>query len=155
MMTQEAGNTLCALLQPEAANRMHGAKPASFAYAAAETGAYGIGGRITCVDRTIIRRYFQVVRRERIAGGKAKPRTHQNSCRQWQPGGSLPGKLRAESLPRDLEYKLSPLNDGYQRVLVECDVLLIEAATHSIVDVMQDADAVMAPAALERPPAAG
>jgi hypothetical protein len=51
--------------------------------------------------------------------------------------------LRPAQLPWDLEYRLSPLGAGYQRVMVGRDVLLIEVAMRRIVDVMHNADAML------------
>jgi len=130
--------TECALLRvsPRAA-------PAPFAYAAKKQtlapgpSAYCIGCRITYVDRAIIRRFFDDHHLER-------QESHQRSGRQLRSVGRLAHRSRVEQLPAKLEYKLSRLNAGYQRVLVDGDVMLIEPATRRIVDVMHNAAAFLA-----------
>ncbi len=149
MNIQETSHTACALLQavPRVmSNLQASARSVPFSYArnnraTVNRSIYGSGARITCVDRAIICRYFHECRRQSITGGGKRP---QPSLRgQRFLGGRLPFKLRTELLPSGLESKLSTLNAGYQRVFVDGDVLLIEAPTRRIVDVMQNADAMI------------
>ena len=42
-------------------------------------------------------------------------------------------------LPPELEHKLSVLPAGYERILADDDVLLVQTATHRIADVMRNA----------------
>ena len=93
--------------------------------------------RMTCMDRAIINIYFH-----RFYGdtGSVRPRNpglRRRLCVQWLRGWRLPRKLHAELLPAELQRKLSALGPEYQRVMVNCDVMLIEAATRRVVDVMQ------------------
>lgn len=58
--------------------------------------------------------------------------------RQLDERGRLPPGLRGRGLPGDLESRLPHLPAGYRRVIVDHDVLLIEAATGVILDVIFD-----------------
>jgi len=105
--------------------------------AATEAGA----NRITGVDRAAISRYFEgrwslanVTRQARP--GKLR--------RRWMIGGKLPASVHTDGLPRELEEKLSPLDAGFERLLVGCDVLCVEVTKCRIVDIMHNAGAATA-----------
>jgi hypothetical protein len=51
---------------------------------------------------------------------------------------TLPPGLQREALPAVLEAKLSPLPDGYVRVRVGFDVVLLEQRTRVVIDVVKD-----------------
>jgi hypothetical protein len=152
MHTQEAGNIACALLRV-VPNRVKDfvvrAEPVAFSDAEKkEASAKPMGSvsgvRMNCVDRAIIRIHFQECRHEPNTTGAEPYRSRRQLSGQWLTGWKLPSKLRTEPLPAELECKLSALNPDYKRVVVNGDVLLIEAATRRVVDVMQNANAVMA-----------
>jgi hypothetical protein len=137
--TQANHQAECALLRVPT-NYADSAEPTPFAYAlkkpaATNPQAYGIGARITCVDRAIIRRFFDVESPAPVADAVEK---------QDKRPIRLSLRSRMEPLPAELEYRLSQLKAGYRRVLMDCDVLLIEPATRRIVDVMRNAAAVPA-----------
>ena len=54
-------------------------------------------------------------------------------------GKTLPPGLAAQPLPAALEASLPPAPDGYERVVVDAKVLLVETATRLIADVISDA----------------
>ncbi len=58
-------------------------------------------------------------------------------------GGRLPATLRTDALPRELAGKLSPLDPGFERLLVVAgDVLCIELVnSRMMVDIMHNASA--------------
>jgi hypothetical protein len=145
MHTQEASHTACALLRVVAvrANDFpQRAGPAPNPNAEnKEVSGIGSSVRINCVDRAIVRIFYEGCCREPTQ----RPRRQLSG--QWLSGWKLPSKLRTEPLPAELEGKLSVLDARYTRVVVNCDVLLIEAATRRVVDVMQNANAVTARAA--------
>ena len=53
--------------------------------------------------------------------------------------GALPPGLAKRDLPEDLERQLGKPRHGYERTIVDNDVVLIEAATRKVVDVITDA----------------
>ena len=58
---------------------------------------------------------------------------------QLQRNGTLPPGLAMRALPPDLEKQLPPLPAGYERsILDDLTVILIETATHRIVDMIVD-----------------
>lgn len=86
-------------------------------------------------DRDYIHRYY----RSNLPPGLAKrehlpPGLRKHLVRR----GTLPPGLRAQRLPYDLDRHLSRLPDGYARIRVASDVLLIDARTRVIFDVITD-----------------
>jgi hypothetical protein len=119
-------------------------------HAGAAVNIYDIRARFTHIDRAIIRGYFQYYCRPSVIGS-ITTRMPAMDTPWWQtPDGQLPRALHAKPLPAALERMLSALSAGYQRVLVDDDVVLIDPATREIVDVMRHA---RAPAATAQPAA--
>lgn len=54
-------------------------------------------------------------------------------------GKPLPPGIAKQQLPGDLSRRLPPVHDGYERVIVDGRVLLVEIATQIIHDVLMDA----------------
>jgi len=107
---------------------------------------YSFGSRITYIDRAIIRRYFEEHSGQLAVGfNGARSTGHSKSMPSWIPGTALPANLQVRHLPPGLEYKLSTLKIGYERVLVGNDVLLIETPKRIVVDEMQNSGAVHVP----------
>jgi hypothetical protein len=74
------------------------------------------------------------------SGGKQKrqglpPGVAKNLAR----GKALPPGIAKQHLPGDLSRRLPPVRDGYERVIVDGRVLLVEIATQVIHDVLVDA----------------
>ena len=53
-------------------------------------------------------------------------------------GKPLPPGIAKQSLPYDLIQALPPVMDGHERIIVAGKILLIEIATHVIIDVLSD-----------------
>lgn len=88
-------------------------------------------------DRETVRDYFHthadslppgLAKRENLPPGLQK---------QLERNGTLPPGLAKRSLPKDLEGRLNPLNDPYERVIVGEDLILLDPETNLILDVMQ------------------
>lgn len=137
MRTQEVRSDACVLVQslsPVPRDVSHGGASRSVygpGHAGIATGRYEIGLRITHIDRAIIRGYLHEY------NFVLKPSPELRVPRM--PGCKLPSRMRTQSLPAELERKLSAMPTGYERVLVDGDVLLVETATGEIVDVMRNA----------------
>ena len=54
--------------------------------------------------------------------------------------GELPPGLQGRSLPYELEKKLTPLPEGFVRLKVGADVVLMDEKTRIVVDVISDLD---------------
>jgi len=54
-------------------------------------------------------------------------------------GKPLPPGIAKKSLPGDLARQLPPVRSGYERIIVDGRVLLVETATQMIHDVLMDA----------------
>lgn len=53
-------------------------------------------------------------------------------------GKPLPPGIAKQSLPYDLIRALPPVSDGHERIIVAGKILLIDIATHVIIDVLND-----------------
>ncbi len=87
-------------------------------------------------DRTLIQDYY---RRRHLPPGLAKRSSLPPGLqKQVQRRGQLPPGLQGERLPDELEVKLVALPEGYVRVRVGADVVLMNTRTRVIVDVVKD-----------------
>ncbi|MBT3915897.1 MAG: hypothetical protein HN731_03895 [Rhodospirillaceae bacterium] len=57
--------------------------------------------------------------------------------KQLERNGKLPPGLQKRALPSDLEAKLSPPREGTERVIINQDVVLIEKATNTVLDIIK------------------
>lgn len=90
-------------------------------------------------DRELIREYYARHRATPLPPGLAKrDRLPPGLERQFRKGGRLPPGLQGRGLPRELERRLSPLPDGYARVIVGGHIVLQDAGTRVVVDIIQD-----------------
>jgi len=135
MYTQKFRANSCALVQP--------IQPKLQLVTHVPAGRYEIAPRITQIDRAIIRGALH-----QQASSTLKPGLRV----QRMAGQRLPRGVCVSPLPAKLERKLSALPTDFERVLVDCDVLLMQSATREIVDVMRNA---CAPDALEANAARG
>lgn len=97
------------------------------------------GAQVTIVfsdhERAEIRRYFAhqlppgLAKRNQLPPGLSK---------QLATRGTLPPGLSGDRLPADLERRLSQLPEGYVRLRVATDVLLLDARTRVILDTVRD-----------------
>ena len=90
-------------------------------------------------DRSHIRGYYHHHHAQKKAkkvkkGHKGTPR----HVKKYKRKGHLPVDVHGHRLPRDLELRLVVLPDGYMRVRVGADVLLIDSRTRLIVDIVED-----------------
>lgn len=105
-------------------------------------GAISVGddhGQVTLMfsdhDRDYIHRYYRgnlppgLAKRDQLPPGLRK---------QLVRRGTLPPGLQSQRLPYDLDRHLSRLPEGYARIRVASDVLLIDERTRVIFDVITD-----------------
>ena len=59
-------------------------------------------------------------------------------ARNLERGKALPPGIAKQRLPAELNRQLPPVRDGYERVVVDGRVLLVEVATQVIHDVLAD-----------------
>lgn len=59
-------------------------------------------------------------------------------AKNLQRGKSLPPGIAKQHLPRDLQSALPPVPAGYERIVVDGKILLIEIATQVVRDVLTD-----------------
>ncbi len=59
-------------------------------------------------------------------------------AKQLERNGSLPPGLQKRALPSDLQAQLPPPKQGTERVIIGNDVVLINAATNVVLDIIRD-----------------
>jgi hypothetical protein len=97
----------------------------------ASTVGVSVGVVFSTAERSRILDFYQV---HPVAGARALPPGIRKNLARGKP---LPPGIAKQVLPRDLEEAL-PVRDGYHRVVVGLDVLLVEVATGVIHDVLMD-----------------
>ncbi len=89
------------------------------------------GVQFTATEREVILRWFADVpttTEQQLPPGLAK---------QLHKRGSLPPGLSGRALPPGLAKKLGPAPKGYERVIVDRDVVLVNSVTGAIVDILR------------------
>jgi hypothetical protein len=90
----------------------------------------------------IIRDYYTHAQQD-AGRGKAGKQKQQGLppgvAKNLERGKALPPGIAKQQLPGDLSRRLPPVRDGYERILVDGRVLLVEIATQIIHDVLMDA----------------
>lgn len=69
------------------------------------------------------------------AHGRALPPGLQKHLEKY---GTLPPGLEGRDLPRGLAEKLPAPHEGTKRIIIDNDVVLIEEATHKVLDILKD-----------------
>ena len=111
-------------------------------FAASAPGMAGTPVAFTGVEAQIIRDYYAHAHDD---GGKAKSgKQKQNALppgisKNLARGKPLPPGIAKKALPGDLSRRLPPVRDGYERVIIDGRVLLVEIATQVIHDILVDA----------------
>ena len=104
----------------------------------ASAGDLTIDVRFTKDEISIIRAYYErgerAGRPERKSGRQLPPGIAKNLDR----GKALPPGIAKRTLPTDLLAKLPPAAPGFERIIVDGKVLLIEAATQVVHDILTD-----------------
>ena len=105
-----------------------------------EAGEFGVDVRFSSDEVRIIRAYYeqhQVSSKpgKKKARGGLPPGVAKNLAR----GKTLPPGIAKQVLPGDLIGRLPPVHDGYERIVVDGKVLLIEVATQVVRDILTDA----------------
>lgn len=91
---------------------------------------------------SIIVDYYQHHRSDTDSGKNKKNRSKPlppGIAKNLARGKPLPPGIAKQQLPSDLMRQLPPVNPGYERVVVDGRVLLVELATQVIHDVLMDA----------------
>lgn len=57
-------------------------------------------------------------------------------AKKLERGGTLPPGIAKRDLAPDLERRLPPVRDGYERAEIDGDVVLIEIATRTVADIL-------------------
>src|SRR5262249_57976422 len=103
----------------------------------------GRGSRIVCSvhDREVIRDYYYG-RNSNLPPGLAKRGGNlpPGLQKHLQRDGTLPPGLqkRVQPFPDDLDRRLPRIPDGYRRVTLGVDILILDRRTQRIVDIVRD-----------------
>jgi len=97
----------------------------------------GVDVRFSNGELSIIRAYY-----EQHPTTERKKKNHRSLppgiARNLNRGKSLPPGIAKQALPGALVKQLPPVRDGYERVVIDGKVLLVEVATQVIHDVLAD-----------------
>jgi hypothetical protein len=100
-----------------------------------------MGRGFSAEEKSIIEKYFEVIASDE--GGKNKGKKHRGLppglAMQLQKNGRLPPGLEKRDLPDDLLSRLSSCRKNGECTIVGTDVLLVEAGTQVILDVINNA----------------
>jgi hypothetical protein len=102
----------------------------------------GAPAAFTGAEIDIIRNYYA---QAHDAAGKGKAGKQKQKAlppgiaRNLDRGKPLPPGIAKRALPGDLSRRLPPVRQGYERVIVDGRVLLVEIATQMIHDILIDA----------------
>jgi hypothetical protein len=107
-------------------------KPSKAGDAAEDAVEAVVHAGFTELERQIIHEFFGVG----YSGGQGD--LPPGLRKQLDERGTLPPGLSGRPLPPGLTDRLGPAPAGYQRIIVDDDVLLIEAATRLVVDAVLD-----------------
>lgn len=106
---------------------------------------FGVEVEFTQDEIRLIRAYYAAVREDGNRGGRGEkggrgkqaglpPGIAKNLAR----GKAMPPGIAKQYLPDDLRHELPPVRDGFERVIVDGKVLLVEVATRVVRDILYD-----------------
>lgn len=89
-------------------------------------------------DRKLIHGYYKKHKKRLPPGLAKKTRLPHGLQKQISRNGQLPPGLRGRSLPHGLESKLSHLPDGYVRLRIGTDLVIMNTKTRIFIDVLKN-----------------
>jgi len=118
----------------------------AYAEVTGDHGRTGVAVAFSDGDRQAIRAYFAARSEGRAGMSHGQGHNPHGDFEDLPPGlqnqvrknGTLPPGLARHPLPADLEDRLSPLPDGYVRVRIGTDVVLLDARTEIVLDLIDD-----------------
>jgi hypothetical protein len=112
---------------------------------ASGSAAAGISVVFSKDEISIIHDYYSQAERDDAKSSKHKQKSKQKNgglppgiAKNLARGKALPPGIAKKQLPNDLVRRLPPVHDGYERVIVDGRVLLVEAATQIVHDVLME-----------------
>lgn len=114
-----------------------------FASVTAHDGGSHVSVAFSDADRQAIRAYFASAASPRHGKHGHDPHGDFEALppglqKQVRKNGTLPPGLARQRLPDELERRLTPLPDGYLRVRVGADIVLMDARTQVVLDLIRD-----------------
>ena len=92
----------------------------------------------TSDEASIIRAFYEQGRAQKKPPGKGNRSLPPGIAKNLDRGKPLPPGIAKQVLPTELIGRLPPVRDGFERVIVDGKVVLIEIATQVIHDVLTD-----------------
>lgn len=114
---------------------------AGAALAASTLAAAGTTVVFSSKEAAVIRDYYAHPPQDAGKGQQKKQKSKPlppGIAKNLQRGKPLPPGIAKQQLPADLARRLPPVPSGYERVVVDGRVLLVEIATQMIHDVLED-----------------
>lgn len=97
-----------------------------------------IDARFSPAEITLIRDYYQTVQSNQSQRGKRLKSIPPGIAKNLARGKSLPPGIAKQVLPEALSHQLPAVREGFERVVVDGKVLLVDVATQVIHDVLTD-----------------
>lgn len=100
--------------------------------------AHAAGAAFSAQELATIEAFYRQAQERHRGGGKGGARNGlpPGIASNLERGKALPPGLATAGLPPALESALPPAPDGYERVVVDTKILLVETATRTIHDVI-------------------
>jgi hypothetical protein len=87
---------------------------------------------------SIIRAYYEQQDQKQKPPKKGRQQLPPGIAKNLGRGKPLPPGIAKQVLPNDLVGRLPPVRDGYERIIVDGKVILVEIATQIVHDVLTD-----------------
>jgi len=109
-------------------------------FAVTQTGAAEVAVelRFSTSEVSIIREFYEKQQTSRNPRKKNRNQLPPGIAKNLGRGKPLPPGIAKQMLPNDLAGRLPPVSEGYERVVVDGKVLLVEIATQVIHDILTD-----------------
>jgi hypothetical protein len=110
-----------------------------FAALPVDAGEVSVNVRFSTDEASIIRDYFRQQPVNQQSGKKRPKSLPPGIAKNLARGKALPPGIAKQVLPGELIRRLPPVPDGFDRIVVDGKVLLVEIATQVIHDILVDA----------------
>ena len=101
-------------------------------------GELSVDVRFSTKEASMIRDYFEHFTVAKKPGKKSRRQLPPGIAKNLGRGKPLPPGIAKQLLPGDLIVQLPPVTDGFERVVVDGKVLLVEIATQVVHDILVD-----------------
>jgi len=112
--------------------------PLAFAVTKTDAAEIAVELRFSTSEVSIIREFYERQETSRNPRKKSRNQLPPGIAKNLGRGKPLPPGIAKQMLPNDLIGRLPPVSEGYERVVIDGKVLLVEVATQVIHDILTD-----------------